>query len=243
MISEIFPPVDAALELEPEGLAVPLLERLSRIDESGSGRGLLHRSNFMGSDQLREYAGGDYEAIARVVMEAWRWLEREILIAPDPRQGGEWIFVTRRGRKFRESGDIGQFKAASLLPPETLDSKLASKVRPAFLIGDYETAVFNAFREVEIRIRTLGGYSRKDLGVKLMRKAFKPEEGRLIDAEQEVGEQQGIADLFAGAIGSFKNPSSHREVDFQDPVEIVELIGLADLLIKIAERRKPEENG
>ncbi len=242
-ISEIFPPVDAALEMEPEGLALPLLEYLSRIDERGGGRGLLNRNNFFRSDQLHEYAGGHDEAVARAAMEAWRWLEREILIAPDPRQGGEWIFVTKRGRKFIESGDIGQFKAATLLPPETLDPTLAAKVRPPFLMGAYDSAVFEAFKEVEIRVRKLGGFSPEDVGVPLMRKAFKEETGRLADKEQPIAEQQSVAHLFAGAIGLFKNRGSHRDVGLQDSVEVVGLITLADLLIKIAERRKPEENG
>lgn len=78
-----------------------------------------------------------------------------------------------------------------------------------------------------------------------MRKAFKPKVGSLTDSEQEPAEQQGMMELFAGAIASFKNPSSHRDVHMDDPVEAMELIGLADLLIRIARRRKvdaEEEN-
>jgi len=241
IISETFPPVEVALEMEPEGLAIHLLECLCRSEEKGSV-GNLNRYNFTLPNELHEYAGQEnYNAVAQVVTEAWMWLEREGLIAPKPGATGEWIFITRRGRKFRESGDVGQFKAATLLPPETLDPTLAAKVRPAFLVGAYDSAVFEAFKEVEIRVRTLGGYSQKDVGVKLMRKAFKPETGSLIDGDQEIGEQQGVCDLFVGAIGSFKNPGSHRDVDFQDPVEVIELITLANLLIKIAERRKPDE--
>jgi hypothetical protein len=51
-------------------------------------------------------------------------------------------------------------------------------------------------------------------------------------------EKQVISDLFAGAIGSFKNPSSHRDIDFDDIEEVIKLILLADHLIKISERRK-----
>ena len=54
-------------------------------------------------------------------------------------------------------------------------------------------------------------------------------------------QQEGICNLYAGAIGLFKNPSSHRDVNLADPVEAVELIMLADLLIRMAKRRRPGE--
>jgi hypothetical protein len=35
-------------------------------------------------------------------------------------------------------------------------------------------------------------------------------------------------ELFAGAIGTFKNPPSHRQADYTNPTEASEVIVLAD---------------
>lgn len=241
LASSIFPDVETALQLDPEELAAPLLEHLCQMEE-GLGNNIPHLGNFMLPANLKDYAGQRYDEFIRVATEAWMWLLHEGLIAPHPRQGGDWVFVTRRGKAFRELGDPSKFKAANILPHETLDPVLTARVRPAFLRGDYDSAVFEAFKQVEIRIRLLADLGKGDIGTKLMRKAFQPVTGPLTDGEQTEGEQQGVSDLFAGAIGSFKNPSSHRDVDLSDPVEAAELIALANCLIRMAERRKPKES-
>jgi uncharacterized protein (TIGR02391 family) len=86
-----------------------------------------------------------------------------------------------------------------------------------------------AMREVEIAVRESAGLESNWIGKDLMRHAFKPEGGRLTDDEALPAEQQAIADIFAGAIGAFKNPSSHRTVEFEDGVEAAEIVQLADL--------------
>jgi hypothetical protein len=54
-----------------------------------------------------------------------------------------------------------------------------------------------------------------------------------VDKALDAGEQKAIMFLFAGAIGAFKNPSSHRQVDFGDPTVAAEAVLLADLLLRM----------
>jgi uncharacterized protein (TIGR02391 family) len=109
---------------------------------------------------------------------------------------------------------------------------IAGRVRSQFLLGEYELAVLAALREVEIRVRELAGASDSDIGVKLMRQAFGGT-GRLADQTLDGGERDAISALFAGAIGVFKNPSSHRQVEYADPAVASEIILLGDLLLRM----------
>jgi len=69
-----------------------------------------------------------------------------------------------------------------------------------------------------------------------MRKAFHPETGPLADNDTLPAEREALMHLFAGAIGSYKNPHSHRRVKIE-PKESVEMIVLASHLLAIVDSR------
>ena len=108
---------------------------------------------------------------------------------------------------------------------------IAQKVWSFFLKGAYGSAVFEAFKQVEIAVREAGGYAEKDRGTDLMRRAFHVESGNLTDQSQHAAEKQARSDLFAGAMGAYKNPGSHREVDLTAE-EAIELIIFASHLLR-----------
>ena len=115
--------------------------------------------------------------------------------------------------------------------------EILPKVHPAFLRGDYEVAVFAAFRTVEVAVRTAGGFREDELGIKLMRDAFHPDRGPLTDMSVvSVKEREAVSNLFAGAIGAAKNPSSHREVEM-DRTEAARLILFASYLMSVVDAR------
>ena len=232
-IHDLLPDPDALLSLEPEELAGVVLEHLNSVHPSHPSS--LNRYNFGLRHTVQEYPPDKQEAISRALMEAWVWLEREGLLAPRPGDSGDWVFVTRRGQTLVTQDAVRAYRRANLLPRQLLHPRIGQKTWAIFLRGDYDVAVFQAFREVEVRVREAAQLRDTDLGVDLMRKAFKPG-GPLADSALPTAEQESTMHLFAGAIGSYKNPTSHREFQV-DPTATVELLILASHLLGIVDKR------
>jgi uncharacterized protein (TIGR02391 family) len=227
------PAPEEILEMEPEQLAPIILRYLQKQPPNSINR---YNFSLINDAALYQRLGRQgAENYAKCLMEAWMYLEREGFIAPQPGQQGEWAFVTRRGQKVVEAQDFEAYRKGHLLPSEGLDPILVQKVKQSFIRGDYDTAVFQAFKEVEVRVRTKAKLKNTDIGVPLMRKAFGPKDGILKDKNADAGEQTARMELFTGAIGMYKNPSSHRDVAFTDPKEAADIIHLANQLLRILE--------
>lgn len=233
-LKEIFPPPEEALQLPPEELAGFLLEYLKLLESEQRD---ISRYNVTMVASLQDYAGKSTDEMRRAVTAAWVWLEREGMIAPSPDSpDGSWSFITRRGRSLRSHQDFGAYRRGNLLPRENLDPELLQKVWPLFISGDYETALFSAFKLLEVRIREAAKLTPGDLGVDLARKAFNAETGPLMDKAAEKGEREALAHIMAGCLGFFKNPTSHRKVTLR-PEETAEAILFANHLLRIIEER------
>jgi len=197
----------------------------------------MHNFSLGSSPDFTEWVGDDHkqrEAVKQRLIVAWRWLERELFIAPQP-GNVDWAFITPRGREVLESEDFEAYKKGNLLPSEGLNPILVRKVKQTFIRGDYDTAIFQAFKEVEVRVRTKAGLSERDIGVELMRKAFGPPSGPLVNKSTHPAEQRARMELFSGAIGTYKNPSSHRDVSLSDPREAADIIYTANALLRIVD--------
>jgi len=171
------------------------------------------------------------------ISEAWSWLIAQALLVqrPDAYGSSDSRVLSRRAIKFENETDFANFAISRMLLKDSLHPRLADKVWSAFMRREFDVATFQAMKAVEVSVREASGLTASLLGTALMRKAFDPTSGPLTDMAAEMGEREARSALFAGAIGSYKNPHSHRDVDLSDPKEAVEIIMLANHLLRIVD--------
>ncbi len=218
--------VDAPIEELAAKLLRVLVSRKPKLDDVESNAQLI--------GSLREEYGS--EAIFLPCSEAWDWLQRNGLLCYSPAQHGNWMYITRLGRKLASEAELGKWFAERELPNEYLHPSLQGLPLSLYRQGHYDTAVFEAFKLLEVTMREQAKLPDAHIGTKLASKAFNPEDGALTDVNAEQGEKTALMNLMAGAIGSYKNPQSHRRVGV-DATDAREMLILASHLLKIVMSR------
>jgi Protein of unknown function (Hypoth_ymh) len=235
----LFPKRQDLLALAPEDLGGVIIEIVPPLLQNGSFT--IHALIGQCYPQFGPaYQGTDRE-VALALAEALSWLLSQGLLVLDPGQVGPFYVPTRRTKNLRTRTDVEAYRKGRILPDELLPPLFAEKVVPLFRRGDHDVAVFQAFKEVEVAVRNAAnakgaGYPDDLVGVKLMRRAFHPEDGPLSDTSLVEGEQEAEMHLFSGAIGHAKNPPGHRDVSITAQ-EAACLIVFASHLLSIVERR------
>ena len=251
---EILPDAEQLLSLSAEELAGPLLVSLEGSEQINLEDEITPKSiereienGVNRNNPNLNYPYKSREDVLFALMEAWQCLLSEGFVAPRPANLSSTTgmsqntpyFVTRRGKKIETLEDYESYRKADLLRKHQLHPIIADKVWRIFAQGSYGTAVLEAFKQVEVAVREAGGYTKDNYGKDyygkvLMETAFNVNNGKLTDEDLHEPEKLGMRNLFMGAIGLYKNPSSHREVEF-DPEEAAEIIIIASHLLHIVD--------
>ena len=244
-LKSLIPDADDLLALQAEDLAGVLLAHLNSTDSGNPAvepDRIIQYNFFNNLERRPEYHGRQAE-VSRALMEAWNLLEGQGLLVRDANNPhSASFFLSRSARRLITRENFDAYRKANLLPKDRLHALIATRVYPAFLRGEYDTAVFQAFREIEVAVRAAGDFGAEEYGTDLMRLAFRPENskkgttpGPLTDVNQPLAEQEAMANLFSGAIGLYKNPQSHRNVP-TEAMDAAEVIVFASHLLRMVDR-------
>ena len=133
-----------------------LLVHLNGYEHTASHQGGINYNNFFNAPPRHDYESRQPD-VNLALMEALAWLRSAGLLVDNASLTGGFFFVSRRGKQITSRDDFAAYRKAGLLPKGQLHPLIASKVYPAFMRGEYDTAVFQAFREVEVAVRAAGG--------------------------------------------------------------------------------------
>jgi uncharacterized protein (TIGR02391 family) len=169
-------------------------------------------------------------------------LEARELIESDEGYNGKngFVILTEQGEHCELQTDFQNIQRRGLLVPQMLHPKFHDDVYSAFHEGRFGDAVFAAFKQIEIEVHKASKRPKEEHGSDLMRAAFNPDNGPLTHKQEAKSSRTALMMLFVGAFGRFRNPGSHENREYADPIEPMQELMFASRLLTIVEgRSKP----
>lgn len=114
-------------------------------------------------------------------------------------------------------------------------SSLPKIVKKLFDDGYYSHAVFEAYKYLEQRVKTLSNLE-NDFGFSLMMKVFSPSNPIIkltpMITKSDEDEQKGFQFIFSGSILAIRNPRAHDEV-YDSIDQCLDYLSLVSMLLRI----------
>ncbi|MXV87973.1 MAG: TIGR02391 family protein [Acidimicrobiales bacterium] len=119
------------------------------------------------------------------------------------------------------------------------DDSLIAVSRALFLDGHYASAVFEAYKCLNNFVKVASGSIDLD-GAQLMNHVFSPKRPVLVlsdlNSASRRDEQLGYMQILAGVMTGVRNPRAHEHGFKDDPKSALELLGLANHLMRVVRR-------
>jgi uncharacterized protein (TIGR02391 family) len=154
----------------------------------------------------------DSQGASSALLASWGRLQTAGYTVQANGQADHMITLTPRGKALAGIGNFAELAMRQKLTRDMLHPEFQGAVYKNFAAGDYDTAVRDAMVAVEDAMRKAAGLTNADFGVPLIRKAFKPVTGILIDKSLSTKDQQSVLDLFLSTFATIRNPGAHRKV-------------------------------
>ncbi len=108
-----------------------------------------------------------------------------------------------------------------------------------FLDGHYPSAIFEAFKQVEIMVKEKAAIRGK-FGTVLMQDVFSANNpilrvnGNTTDSDE--AEQKGFMMLFSGAVLGIRDPKAHSDMVQNDPIATMQYLSFASILCRMVDK-------
>ena len=196
-LTSLIPDVDVLVALAPEELAEVVL----RLADERRQNGLTHLQSLASDIHGQPEASNGYPQNRKqdaelALAEAWNWLTVQGLLIPEPGMNGNngWMLLSRRAKTILANGSFNTYARSLAFPKALLHPSIADEVWLDIVRGDLETAVFKAFRAVEVAVREAGHLPIQTLD-RVDAQGIRQGDWPLSDMQQPEAEREALAHL------------------------------------------------
>lgn len=152
--------------------------------------------------------------------------------------GEDQFFPTKVGFRFPERDFRRVVQKYALMPESYVHPTIIKKCFSLLHNHEYESAILQAFKAIEVSVREKINAPADCFGEKLLKKAFNPDDGVLTNRKLPRAERFAFLNYITGAFSFYRNSSSHRDVVFDFTTAFKKILVASDLLTAVEDAEK-----